>query len=68
VLNVDAANKQRVGDKSTMTPPKDGFGAHDDGNALCSKCNELHDRVLERRSTHVVGVPAEGRVSPSGAD
>jgi hypothetical protein len=35
VLNVDATNKQRVGDKRAMAPPEDSLGAHDDGDALC---------------------------------
>ena len=68
VEDLPTPNRERVGDERTMATPGNGFSAHD-GRACCAcNLNEDVEAFGELRRDHVVGVSAEGCVSPSGVD
>ena len=51
-----------------MTAPRDRFGAHDRDRLGTGDLNECFESFGELRCGHVVGVTAEGCVSPTGVD
>jgi hypothetical protein len=59
VFNLDASQRQRIGDQRPMTAPRHGFGAHQcEALSMCPFQQGAQMR-LEFWGLHVVGEPSE---------
>jgi MacB-like protein len=66
VLHLNATRQERVRDQRAVTPPGYCFRAHDRDLFSACQLHQLLEVRREFRGLHVVGVPAEGGVAPTG--
>ena len=68
VLDVNAADGERVGNEGSVTTPRNGFGAHDGHLLLDSQSDEFFQSRCKFGCLHVIGEPAKAAVAPAGVD
>jgi hypothetical protein len=63
-----ASNQKCIADQRAMTSPGHSFGAHYRGSPVFTDFDELIQGSLKFWCLHVIGEPAEARISPPSID
>src|SRR5688572_22298802 len=62
----DPSDDKGVGDERAMTAPRDGLRAHENDVGALREINTPIQTAAERGRLHIVRIPAEARIPPSG--
>jgi hypothetical protein len=68
LLHIKTPNQQCIGNQRAVTPPGNGFGAHDSRRPLMGQPNQFFKGLVELRGLHVIRVSAKTRIAPGGVD